>query len=108
MEKLAEREKKARDETEKIKLARKKKSSTANMDDEFDIDVSNEPAKKSPKKNLKSNKRINKDSKFGFGGQKRNRKSNTAESTADLGGFNVKKMKGNPRIKKGSKVNKRK
>jgi rRNA-processing protein EBP2 len=65
-------------------------ASKENMD-EFDIDVLNDSKKsKSPKK---SGKRVNKDKKFGFGGQKRNRKSNTAESTANLGDFNVKKMK---------------
>jgi rRNA-processing protein EBP2 len=57
--------------------------------EEFDIDVLTD-SKKSLKK---SSKRVNKDKKFGFGGQKRNRKSNTAESTADLGKFSVKKMK---------------
>ncbi len=93
-EKIAQREKKARDETEKIKLARKKKASKENVEDEFDIDVLTESKKSAQKKApKKSNKRVNKDKTFGFGGQKRNRKSNTAESTADLGGFSVKKMK---------------
>lgn len=39
-------------------------------------------------------KRQKKDSKFGFGGKKRFSKSGTAESTADMRGFSVKRMKG--------------
>lgn len=37
--------------------------------------------------------RDKKNAKYGFGGKKRHAKSNTAESSADVGGFNPKKNK---------------
>ncbi|KAF9315844.1 hypothetical protein BG003_002584 [Podila horticola] len=38
-------------------------------------------------------KRMKKDQKFGFGGKKRHAKSNTADSSADVSGFSVKRNK---------------
>jgi rRNA-processing protein EBP2 len=38
-------------------------------------------------------KRLKKDQKFGFGGKKRHGKSNTAESSADVSGFSVRRNK---------------
>lgn len=38
-------------------------------------------------------KRLKKDQKFGFGGKKRHGKSNTAESSADMSGFSVRRNK---------------
>lgn len=46
-------------------------------------------------------KRQKKNEKYGFGGKKRHSKSGDAASSADLSGFNAKKMKG-----KGGKVTK--
>lgn len=41
-----------------------------------------------------NNKRTQKNSKYGFGGQKRHSKSNTSASTDEMGGFSIKKFKG--------------
>jgi len=111
IEKQLERSKQKKLEKEKIGLLRRrvKDGGSINDDDkdDFDIDIDHS---KDTKKNTNSNKnssksssfsggvgknskRKYKDSKFGFGGPKRNRKSNTAESTNDDGGYSVKKMK---------------
>ena len=100
MEKLAERQKSKKQELEQIKMARKKKDSVKNNnpeeamtmeDDLFNVSVEKKTLNPSKKSNPKRNK---KNDKFGFGGPKRNLKSNTRESTDDLKGFNLKKMKG--------------
>lgn len=92
-EKLLERQKQKSAELEKIKLARKKKQSVgANVgqeDDDFGVELNADEPKK-PRANVK---RQRKDAKYGFGGGKRFKKSNTAESTNDMSGFSVKKMK---------------
>ncbi|KAG0301716.1 rRNA-processing protein and EBNA1-binding protein ebp2, partial [Dissophora globulifera] len=79
---------------------------TANADDEFDVALASDDeqrrsggAKNGNNKRSASStpgsrsKRLKKDQKFGFGGKKRNAKSNTAESSADMSGFNVKRNK---------------
>jgi rRNA-processing protein EBP2 len=108
-----ERDRKKKEELEKIKLARKKQGSTQNADEDgFGIDLEDDDDKKKKsfgksggKNNKKNPKRAHKDSKYGFGGPKRNRKSNTADSTNDLASFSHKKMKGSS--KKNGKVGKR-
>jgi rRNA-processing protein EBP2 len=47
-----------------------------------------------------NHKRQKKDEKFGFGGRKKNSKSGDAMSSADLSGFNAKKMKAGGRVSK--------
>jgi rRNA-processing protein EBP2 len=71
------------------------------LNDDFDIALDKADTNKRAKTDKKGAapekgaKRLNKDSKYGFGGKKgRYAKSNTAESTSGLGGYN--KMKGKP------------
>lgn len=66
-------------------------------DDLFqDINVDNDskPRRDKDAAGKGGNKRQKRDSKFGFGGKKRFSKSGTAESSADMKGFSVKRMKG--------------
>lgn len=98
-EKLLEKNKNKKMELEKIKNLKRKRSD--NNDDDFDIsldfDNDNKQAKRGKNgKPQKSQKRMAKDKKFGFGGRKRNSKQNTAESSADMTGFSHKKMKDKP------------
>ncbi|KAI8908307.1 eukaryotic rRNA processing protein EBP2-domain-containing protein, partial [Gorgonomyces haynaldii] len=79
IEKQLERQQQKRETLEKIKKFK---------GDDFDVEVEDE---KPQKKNFK---REAKNKKFGFGGKKRFAKQNTADSTADLKSFNMKKMKG--------------
>ena len=108
MEKLAERDRQRRDEIEKIKMARKKQSSTQNNDvegDDFDVTLDSQGDKKKHTKRTgarPNSKKTRKDQKFGFGGPKRNIKSNTADSVNDFSSASLKRMKG-----KGHKVGKR-
>ncbi len=112
VEKIKERHAAKRAELEKVQIAKRK---NANADDEqpgifkrkfgddFDIEVDggDEDGEGGRSKqqqhrganNGRSNKRAKKDSKFGFGGRKRNIKSNTSDSTNDMSGFSQKKMK---------------
>ncbi|KAJ3045637.1 rRNA-processing protein and EBNA1-binding protein ebp2, partial [Rhizophlyctis rosea] len=112
IEKLAERERSKKTELEKVRIARKKRESASggNVDDEFgasggggdddfgvDVDAPGAGQKRkrdaSQSRGRDNNKRKKKDEKFGFGGPKRGRKGNTAESVDDMSGFSVKKMK---------------
>lgn len=63
--------------------------------DDFDIALDGGDDDKSNKKKAKRgvSNRDKKNAKYGFGGKKRYAKSNTAESSADVGGFNPKKNK---------------
>jgi rRNA-processing protein EBP2 len=60
--------------------------------DDFDIALENadgnKRAKTDKKTPTKGKKRLSKDKKYGFGGKKRFAKSNTAESSDAIGGFN--------------------
>lgn len=49
-------------------------------------------------------KRQKKDERFGFGGKKRHAKSNDAQSSGDMKGYSVKKMKGGGGGGKGGKA----
>lgn len=80
VEKLQERQKDKKDSLEKIKGMRRK----GIEGDDFDIDVE-------PKQT--NFKRESKESKYGFGGKKRNAKSNTKDSTDDISAFSVARMK---------------
>ncbi|KAG0310530.1 rRNA-processing protein and EBNA1-binding protein ebp2 [Dissophora globulifera] len=108
-EKRLEREKSKAAALDKITSLKKKRQgndNTANADDEFDVALASDDeqrgsggAKNGNNKRSASStpgsrsKRLKKDQKFGFGGKKRNAKSNTAESSADMSGFNVKRNK---------------
>jgi rRNA-processing protein EBP2 len=111
VEKIKERHAQKRMELEKVNIAKKKNNEDVSLfkkrksseDGDFDVQVDQDVSyKKSQPK--KSSKRQKRDDRFGFGGRKRNMKSNTAESTDDLnakvGGYNVKKMKTGMRPKK--------
>ncbi|KAI8829412.1 eukaryotic rRNA processing protein EBP2-domain-containing protein [Chytriomyces cf. hyalinus JEL632] len=131
-EKLQEREKSKREELDKVKLLRKKAGSSKNKDgqddDEFGISVEKEYGETSSGKGgseaagvkmgknggkssaaAVNHKRKAKDAKFGFGGKKRLAKQNTRDSTDDISGFSVKKMKSGSSMgqKKGSGVSKK-
>ncbi|KAJ3008106.1 hypothetical protein HKX48_008769, partial [Thoreauomyces humboldtii] len=102
-EKLAERVKSKKSEMEKVKVARKKHASSDNSredaDDEFgvtiddSIDTTGRGGRGGGGGAPENSKRKRKDEKFGFGGQKRHKKSNTAESVSDMQGFSTRKMK---------------
>ncbi|GJJ73596.1 rRNA-processing protein EBP2 [Entomortierella parvispora] len=115
-EKRLEREKAKADALDKIQTLKKKRQggdSTGNADDEFDVALASDDdemkAYKTAGKGGKNQngkrpagsssttesrgKRMKKDQKFGFGGKKRFGKSNDANSSADVSGFNVKRNK---------------
>ncbi|KAG0237926.1 rRNA-processing protein and EBNA1-binding protein ebp2 [Actinomortierella wolfii] len=108
IEKRLEREKAKADALEKIEtLKKKRQQNAASLDDgndEFDVALESDddkPAKggnKGKKREAVStpesrNKRLKKNQKYGFGGKKRNAKSNTADSSSDMSGFSVKRNK---------------
>ncbi|KAL7335551.1 rRNA-processing protein EBP2 [Mucor circinelloides] len=104
VEKQLERQKQKSEMLEKIKLLKRKRKDGEDLtlNDDFDIALEKADTKraKTDKKSApaKSQKRINKDLKYGSGGKKgRFAKSNTLESTSGLGGYN--KMKGKPIFK---------
>ncbi|KAF9998115.1 rRNA-processing protein and EBNA1-binding protein ebp2 [Entomortierella chlamydospora] len=112
-EKRLEREKAKAEALEKINVLKKKRQgndSSANADDEFDVALASDDEEmraykttgrngnKGKKRSASSTpesrgKRLKKDQKFGFGGKKRHAKSNTADSSADVSAFNVKRNK---------------
>ncbi|KAK5630784.1 hypothetical protein RRF57_006499 [Xylaria bambusicola] len=102
--KLQERQKAKRETLEKIKTLKRKRSETGGGDlgtheaDLFDVGVENElksyNKKDSSQRGRPGIKRQKKNEKFGFGGKKKHSKSGDAESSGDLSGFSVKRMKG--------------
>ncbi|KAG0242206.1 rRNA-processing protein and EBNA1-binding protein ebp2 [Actinomortierella wolfii] len=108
IEKRLEREKAKADALEKIEtLKKKRQQNAASLDDgndEFDVALESDddkPAKGGNKGKKRAavstpesrNKRLKKNQKYGFGGKKRNAKSNTADSSSDMSGFSVKRNK---------------
>ncbi|CAK7264852.1 rRNA-processing protein EBP2 [Sporothrix epigloea] len=110
VEKMQERAKEKKDTLEKIKSLKRKRSelgtSSTHEADLFDVAVEKElssapGAKKNAAKGGRgagapggpNAKRQKKNDKYGFGGKKRHIKSGDAMSSADLSGFNAKKMK---------------
>jgi rRNA-processing protein EBP2 len=93
VQKMLDRQKQKTDMLQKITdLKKKRKANTSGGaggmmgdDDEFDIalDESNNDHS-GKKKQVSGGKRTRKDTKFGFGGKKRFKKSNTSESTNDF------------------------
>ncbi|KAJ8657399.1 hypothetical protein O0I10_006955 [Lichtheimia ornata] len=101
VERQLQRQKEKSETLEKIKLLkRKRKDGGGDLTTNDDFDIALESATTPNKKQKtggkmeKSKKRQSKDAKYGMGGRKRNKKSNTAASSAELGGYN--KMKGKP------------
>ncbi|KAI0120116.1 eukaryotic rRNA processing protein EBP2-domain-containing protein [Nemania sp. FL0031] len=105
--KLQERQKAKRETLDKIKTLKRKRSETGGGDlgtneaDLFDVGVDNELKKhKGSQRGERDGaggpgrKRQKKNEKFGLGGKKKYSKSGDAASSADLSGFNVKRMKG--------------
>ncbi|KAK7509771.1 eukaryotic rRNA processing protein EBP2-containing protein [Phyllosticta citriasiana] len=102
--KQQERDKAKRETLEKINLLKRKRQGAdlenENENDMFDVAL--EDAAETERKDKAARrasgppntKRAKKDAKFGFGGKKRFAKSNDAQSSADMKGFSVKKMKG--------------
>ncbi|KAG0244873.1 eukaryotic rRNA processing [Mortierella sp. GBAus27b] len=110
IEKRLEREKAKADAMDKIKALKKKRQGNDNStgDDDFDVALASDDEEmkaykssgpnamnKGKKRSMSTpesrNKRLKKDQKFGFGGKKRNQKSNSADSSADMSGFSVKR-----------------
>ncbi|KAI9141457.1 eukaryotic rRNA processing [Paraphysoderma sedebokerense] len=96
---LKDRKDKEKELKDKVKSLKRKRNedSTTTFEEEFDIAVSdddNEKGGPGTKKSRKNKKRETKNAKYGFGGAKRHKKSNTAESSADFT-FSAKKMKSN-------------
>lgn len=88
-EKLFERQRSKRDMQEKVNALKRKRQTGLDMDDdEFDVQLeealgerkASQRAQRGPNK-----KRQYRDEKYGFGGKKRHNKSNTAESTDQVG-----------------------
>ncbi|XP_028403785.1 probable rRNA-processing protein EBP2 [Dendronephthya gigantea] len=75
-------------------------------DDEFDINTDKGTKRSAPNKPQegKSAKRQRKDSKYGFGGKKRAKKRNTADSVADVSAFSSAKHSKAPRAKTKTKA----
>ncbi|EKG15600.1 Eukaryotic rRNA processing [Macrophomina phaseolina MS6] len=97
-----EKAKAKKDTMEKINLLkRKRQGADLENENENDLfDVALEDAAETARKEKQARraagpnpKRAKKDSKYGFGGKKRFAKSNDANSSADMKGFSVKKMK---------------
>lgn len=96
---LQERAKQKKQTIEKINSLKKKRGSSAlSNEDDFQIaleEATKENAKQDSNKRRKPNaKRLGKDAKYGFGGKKRLSRENDKNSSADVSGFNAKKMKG--------------
>ncbi|KAL6942831.1 rRNA-processing protein and EBNA1-binding protein ebp2 [Hanseniaspora osmophila] len=100
---LQQRQKEKRETLDKIKTLRKKRpagemgGAGSGKGDSGDFNVAVEEAVFDNKRGKPqvSKKRAAKDAKYGFGGMKRFKRKNDAESSADMGGFSHKKMKGN-------------
>ncbi|RLV94527.1 rRNA-processing protein EBP2 [Spathaspora sp. JA1] len=96
---LQERAKQKRETLDKIKSIKKKRGANElNNDDDFQIALEEATSERSSggdnKRRKPNSKRLAKDSKYGFGGKKRLSRENDAASSADISGFNAKKMKG--------------
>lgn len=97
-EKLQERQKEKRETLDKIKSLKRKRADNALSTDDFDVAV-DEAIDDTDKKEKRKEKygpnarRQAKNKRYGSGGRKKYKKENDAASSADLSGFNAKKMK---------------
>ncbi|KAJ2779181.1 RRNA processing protein [Coemansia javaensis] len=103
-EKLKEREDQKKAVLDKVATIKKRlRSGDMGEADDFEVDIDSDdgdasikPARGKKTKGGKptpGSKRQRKNEKFGFGGKKRGMKNNTAESSADMSGFSVRKNK---------------
>lgn len=92
-ETLQKRAKEKRETLDKIKSLKKKRGANEiSNDDDFQIALEEATAEQKPKRSKPNSKRMAKDSKYGFGGMKRNLRKNDADSSADI--YNQKGKKG--------------
>lgn len=113
IEKMQERQKEKARELDKVHSLKKKHTidNTEFDDMEFDVGVDDENDEKPKSRSFagKNRKREHKNKKFGFGGKKRNLKSNTRESSNDMSSYRVsKKPKKNNRPGKKRRMNMKK
>lgn len=97
---LQERAKQKRETLDKIKSLKKRGANELSNDDDFQIaleEATREDRGGDNKRRKPNTKRLAKDSKYGFGGKKRGSRANDATSSADIGDFSSKKMKGKSR-----------
>lgn len=97
---LQERAKQKRETLDKIKSLKKRGANELSNDDDFQIaleEATREDRGGDNKRRKPNSKRLAKDSKYGFGGKKRGSRANDATSSADIGDFSSKKMKGKSR-----------
>lgn len=100
---LQERAKQKKETLDKIKSLKKKRGNNEmNNDDEFQIALEEATREDSRgdsrggdnKRRKPNSKRLAKDAKYGHGGMKRFKRTNDADSSADISGFSNKKSKG--------------
>lgn len=97
---LQERAKQKKETLDKIKSLKKKRGNNEiNNDDDFQIALEeatreNSRVDAANKRRKPNSKRLAKDAKYGHGGMKRFKRTNDAESSADISGFSNKKSKG--------------
>lgn len=88
-EKLFERQRNKRDIQEKVNALKRKRQTGLDMDDdEFDVQLEEALGERKASQRTQrgpNKKRQYRDEKYGFGGKKRHNKSNTAESTDQMG-----------------------
>ncbi|KAG5439422.1 hypothetical protein PCANB_001996 [Pneumocystis canis] len=102
--KIQERQQEKKETLDKIKNFRKRKKGNDELDISDDFNLALEKTNTSHTKQ-KVTKRQRRDKKYGYGGKKRYKKSNDAESTNNMFEFSVEKMKQQfkPNIKKKNK-----
>ncbi|ODV65508.1 Ebp2-domain-containing protein [Hyphopichia burtonii NRRL Y-1933] len=109
-ETLQKRAKEKRETLEKIKSLKKKRGTNElNNDDEFQIALEEATREDGGdnKRRKPNSKRLAKDSKYGRGGMKRFKRSNDAESSADVSGFSNHRKGGKPKSNRPGKSRRR-
>ncbi|CAB3987014.1 probable rRNA-processing EBP2 [Paramuricea clavata] len=105
MQKRQQEKKQMLESVKKYRKGQKGKPEFLKDDDEFDVNTEKGTKRPAPNKAQgKSAKRQKKDSKYGFGGKKREKKRNTAESVADVSTFSSAKHSKAPRTKTKTKA----
>lgn len=94
---LQKRQLEKKDTLDKIKALKRKRKHNEIGEDEFNVGVEEATSEAVRPKRQKTNyKREAKDKKYGQGGMKRFKRKNDASSSAEMGGFSHRKMKGRP------------
>ncbi|CCH60374.1 hypothetical protein TBLA_0C05760 [Henningerozyma blattae CBS 6284] len=95
---LQKRQIEKRDTLEKIKSLKKKRKHSEIGGEEFNVGIEEAAASEESNNRFKrakaNSKRENKNTKYGFGGMKRFKRKNDAESSMNITGFSQRKMKG--------------